>query len=68
MRVHLSFPNIVSLFLDSAANDFIFFPSPYVIIQLHREAVSHKRLYVPVRNNPTAFDQDQPVLTSEKKT
>ena len=32
VRVHLTFPNIVSLFLDSAGNDIIFFPSPYVII------------------------------------
>ena len=31
MRVHLTFPNTVSLFLDSAGNDFIISPSPYVI-------------------------------------
>ena len=31
-RVHLTFPNIVSLLLNSAGNDFIFFPSPYVVI------------------------------------
>ena len=33
MRVHLTLPNIVSLFLNSAGNDFIFFPSPYVVKQ-----------------------------------
>ena len=32
VRVHLTCPNIVSLFLNSAGNDFIFSPSPYAII------------------------------------
>ena len=53
--MRLTYLNIVSLFLDSAGNDSIFFPSPYLIIQRIWPFNKNFMLFVN-RNTPTNSD------------